>query len=208
MNAGGVVDGLLQNYGYVAVFGLPLLESTGIPIPGETMLLAAGVYAATTGRLNIAGVIACAAAGATVGGNLGYIVGAKGGRALVLRFGSYIRLGEKQLRAGERFFSRHGEKTVFLARFVAVLRTIGAFLAGTSKMRYRNFFIYNALGGVVWATLFGTLAFVLGKQLARYQSLISRFGIVLAVAVVLGTAAFYLFGRKHFERWALGDEPD
>jgi membrane protein DedA with SNARE-associated domain len=208
MNASQAIDSLLQHYGYAAVFALPMLESTGFPVPGETMLLAAAVYAATTGRLNIAAVIACAAMGAILGDNFGYALGRKGGRALVLRYGRYIRIGEKQLRTGERFFARHGDQTVFFARFIAVLRTIGAFLAGASEMRYRNFLIYNAIGGVAWATLFGTLAYLLGKQFDRYQSLIARFGVGLAVVVVLAVVLLYVFGKERLERWALGDDPD
>ena len=197
---------LLQHYGYVAVFLVPMLESTGLPVPGETMLLTASVYAATTGRLNIAGVIAAAAAGAIVGDNLGYLVGSRGGRALVLRYGRFIHVGERQLRLGERFFARNGDRTVFLARFITVLRTIGAFLAGASRMRYRNFLVYNAAGGVAWALLYGMLAYGLGRQFDRYGALIARSGVALAIVVVLLLAGFLVFGRRHLERWALGPE--
>ncbi|MHB8508139.1 MAG: DedA family protein [Candidatus Dormibacteria bacterium] len=206
MSLGQDVTQLLHTYGYAAVFVFPLLESTGIPVPGETMLLTAAVYAATTGRLNIAVVIACAAAGAITGDNFGYLVGRKGGRALILRYGRHVRLGEKQLRLGERFFERHGDKTVFLARFVALLRTMGAFLAGTSAMRYRNFFLFNMAGGIAWATLYGLLAFALGKQFERYRAVIERFGVAIALLVVIAAAAFLLFGRKRFERWAVGED--
>jgi membrane protein DedA with SNARE-associated domain len=206
MNLGETAGQLLQDYGYLAVFLLPMLESTGVPVPGETMLLTAAVYAATTGRLNIALVIAAAAAGAIIGDNFGYVIGRKGGRALALRYGRFVRVGGRQLDLAERFFARHGDKTVFLARFVAILRTIGAFVAGVSRMRYRNFLIYNAAGGIAWATLFGIVAYALGRQFERYHALFTQFGIGLAVLGVVGAVAFALFGRRRLERWALGDE--
>jgi membrane protein DedA with SNARE-associated domain len=208
MNLADTAGYLLQHYGYLAVFLLPMLESTGLPVPGETMLLTAAVYAATTGRLSIAGVIAAAATGAIVGDNLGYLIGRRGGRALALRFGRFIRIGPKQLRMGERFFERHGDKTVFLARFVTVLRTIGAFLAGVSRMRYRSFLIFNAAGGICWALLYGLLAYALGRQYDRYHNLINQSGIVLAILGVVLVVLFIVFGRERFERWALGDEKD
>jgi membrane protein DedA with SNARE-associated domain len=205
LDFGAMADHLLANYGYLAVFVLPLVESTGIPVPGETMLLTASVYAATTGRLSIALVIAAAAAGAIVGDNFGYLVGREGGRRLVQRYGRYIRVTEGHLRTGERFFKRHGDKTVFLARFIAVLRTIGAFVAGASRMHYPTFLVWNASGGIVWATLYGLLAYGLGSQFNRYQALITQSGIALAVVAVILFVLFLRFGRRRFERWALGD---
>jgi membrane protein DedA with SNARE-associated domain len=208
MNLADTAGYLLQHYGYLAVFLLPMLESTGLPVPGETVLLTASVYAATTGRLHIAGVIAAAAAGAIVGDNFGYLIGRRGGRALALRFGRYVGIHEKQLRMGERFFARHGDKTVFMARFITVLRTIGAFLAGVSRMPYRHFLIFNAAGGIAWALLYGMLAYGLGRQFDRYQALITRSGILLAIIGVLLVIAFFVFWRERFERWALGEEND
>jgi membrane protein DedA with SNARE-associated domain len=205
LDFGGIANHLLANYGYIAVFVLPLLESTGLPVPGETMLLTASVYAATTGRLNIALVITAAAAGAIIGDNFGYLVGRKGGRALVTRYGRYIRVSVDHLRVGERFFARHGDKTVFLARFIAVLRTIGAFVAGASKMHYPSFLVWNAAGGITWAVFYGVLAYALGRQFDRYQTLIARSGIAIAVVVVVLIVVFIVFGRRRFERWALGD---
>jgi membrane protein DedA with SNARE-associated domain len=204
----GAAHYLLGHYGYFAVFLLPMLESTGLPVPGETMLVTAAVYAATSGRLNIALVIAAAAAGAIIGDNIGYLIGLRGGRNLVLRYGHIFRFEERHLRAGERFFARHGDKTVFLARFVAVLRVIGAFLAGTNRMRYRKFLIYNAAGGIVWATGYGLLAYALGKQFERYQTLLARFGVGLLILTVVAFAAFWVFGRRRFERWALGEDEE
>lgn len=206
MNLGETAGQLLQRYGYLAVLILPMLESTGVPVPGETMLFTAAVYAATTGRLNIALVIAAAAAGAIIGDNFGYMIGRRGGRALLRRYGRFVRLGELQLRPAERFFVRHGNRAVFLARFVAILRTIGAFLAGLSRMRYRSFLAYNAAGGIAWATLYGLIAYGLGRQFVRYNVLSTRFGLALAVIGVVALAAFLAFGRERLKRWALGPD--
>ena len=206
MNLGAELSHLLQTYGYVAVLVAPMLESAGLPLPGETMLLTASVYAATTGRLNIVGVIAAAAAGAIIGDNLGYLVGGKAGRALVLRYGRWVRLDERKLNLGERFFVRHGSKTVFVARFIAVLRTVGALLAGLTRMPYRTFLVFNAAGGITWAAAYGTLAFMLGRHFDTFRPLVDQVGLGLAAVVAVALVAMFL-GRKRFEHWAVGPEP-
>jgi membrane protein DedA with SNARE-associated domain len=207
MNLAAELGHLLHTYGYGAVLVIPMLESAGLPLPGETMLLTASVYAATTGRLNIVGVIVAAAAGAIIGDNLGYLVGREAGRAVVLRYGRWVRLDEHKLKLGERFFARHGSKTVFLARFVAGLRTVGALLAGVSRMMYRRFLLYNAAGGVTWAAAYGTLAYLLGRNFDRYRSLFERLGLLLGAVAVVAIGALFL-GRKRFEHWAVGPDPD
>src|SRR5437867_2352036 len=147
---------LVASYGYVVLFLIVGLESFGIPLPGETALVSAAAFAAT-GRLNIIGVIAAAAAGAIFGDNAGYWLGRKGGLALLHRHGRRFGLDETKIARAHRFFERHGAKTVFLGRFIALLRSWAAVLAGVACMPYRTFTIYNALGGVIWATIFGTL---------------------------------------------------
>ena len=146
---------LLNTYGYWAVLVFVAIESTGIPFPGETMLLVAAIYAGTTHRLSIALVIAAAASGAILGDNLGFWIGREGGYRLLRRYGRYIRLEERRLKLGQYLFMRHGGKVVFFGRFVAVLRAWAAFLAGTNRMPWAPFLIYNALGGIIWATLYG-----------------------------------------------------
>ena len=152
-----VLDDLLTNFGYLAVFALIGIESLGIPAPGETMLVTASVYAGATHNLEIAGVIAAAAAGAIVGDNIGYAIGRKGGYRLLLRFGHRVRVKESHLKVARYVFDRHGEKVVFFGRFVAVLRTYAAFLAGVGQMEWRRFLAWNAAGGIVWALIFGLL---------------------------------------------------
>ncbi|HLJ35393.1 MAG TPA: DedA family protein, partial [Ktedonobacteraceae bacterium] len=140
----------LNTFGYLAVTVFIMIESSGIPFPGETMLLLASFSAATIApQLQIPLVIACAALGAILGDNLGYLAGRTGGRALALRFGRYVFLKPHHLDRAERFFAKHGDKTVFFGRFIAVLRAWSAFLAGINHMHWRSFLFYNATGGIV-----------------------------------------------------------
>jgi membrane protein DedA with SNARE-associated domain len=178
---------LLATYGYLAVFLFIAIESTGIPLPGETMLITAALYAGSTHRLQIVLVIAFAAAGAIVGDNLGFAVGHWGGYRLVRRYGRYIRLDESRLKLGQYLFRKHGGKVVFFGRFVSILRAYAAFLAGTNRMHWRRFLVFNAAGGIVWSTLYGTGAYLLGTQihnLTRTAAII--FGALAVIAIVAG----------------------
>jgi membrane protein DedA with SNARE-associated domain len=178
---------LLATYGYLAVFFFIALESTGIPLPGETMLITAALYAGSTHRLQIVLVIAFAAAGAIVGDNLGFAVGHWGGYRLVRRYGRYVRLDESRLKLGQYLFRKHGGKVVFFGRFVSILRAYAAFLAGTNRMPWRRFLVFNAAGGIVWSTLYGTGAYLLGTQihnLTRTAAIV--FGALAVIAIVAG----------------------
>jgi membrane protein DedA with SNARE-associated domain len=140
-------------------------------------------------------VIACAAFGAIIGDNIGYLIGRTGGRAFVLRFGKYVFIKPEHLARAEVYFAKHGDKTVFFGRFIAVLRAWAAFLAGVNHMHWRTFLIYNAAGGIVWATIFGTLGYVAGRffhdNFAQVERLATTLGwlgtglIIFAVLVVL-----------------------
>lgn len=186
----GTLTGFLDEWGYIAVFVFVAIEAAGIPIPGETMLITASVYA-STGHLEIQYVIAAAAAGAIVGDNFGYLAGRKGGRPLVLRYGRYIRVNESRLHRAEAYFARHGDKTVFLGRFVALLRVWAAFLAGLNDMPWPKFLFYNAAGGICWATLYGVLAYVFGSAvIERLAEVIGIGGLVVALVVILGALVF------------------
>jgi membrane protein DedA with SNARE-associated domain len=194
-----ILQNALQTLGYPAVFLFIMIESSGIPFPGETMLLLAAFYSAIDQHLQIPLVIACAALGAIVGDNIGYLVGRTGGKALVERYGHYIFLKPEHLQRAERFFAKHGNKTVFFGRFVAVLRAWAAFLAGVNRMHWRTFLIYNAAGGILWATLFGLLGFYAGRifhdnfaqveHLARNVSEIIG-GIIVLTAVIIGIIVY------------------
>ena len=177
---------LLETYGYLMVFIFVAVESFGIPFPGETMLLVAAIYAGTTDRLAIPLVIGAAICGAILGDNLGYLMGREGGFRLLRRYGRYIHLNERKLKLGIYLFDKHGPKVVFLGRFVAVLRAWAAFLAGSNRMRWRTFMVYNAAGGVLWATVYGMGGYFLGNRAEALAGVIGRVTGVLAVLVIVG----------------------
>ena len=179
------VDHLISSYGYYAVFLIVGLESVGIPLPGETVLIAAATYAATSGHLNIWVVFGVAAAGAILGDNAGYWIGYKGGYRLARKYGPKIRLDERKLKVGRYVFDRHGGKVVFFGRFVSVLRTFAAFLAGTVRMAWPRFLAYNALGGVVWAAVYAFGFYAAGNTLKKLSGPLNYAAVAVAVAVVL-----------------------
>ncbi len=188
---------LLATYGYWAVFVFIAIESTGIPFPGETMLIFAAIYAGTTHHLSIPLVILAAAAGAIIGDNLGFLVGRVGGYQLLRRYGRYIRLDERKLKLGQYLFIKHGGKVVFFGRFVAVLRAWAAFLAGTNRMPWPAFLLFNALGGILWSTIFGLGAYFLGNNIHRLTGPVAIISIILAVLIII---AFVIFVRRNEHR--------
>ena len=193
------LDDLLSNFGYLAVFAMIGIESLGIPAPGETMLVTASVYAGATHNLLIEGVIAAATAGAIIGDNIGYAIGRRGGYKLLLRFGHKVRIKESHLKVARYVFERHGEKVVFFGRFVALLRTYAAFLAGVAHMEWRRFLLANAAGGLVWATIFGLLGYFGQKAFERLSTPIN---VTLGVIGVAGIVGITLFLRRRTERLA------
>jgi membrane protein DedA with SNARE-associated domain len=179
------VDGWLASYGYLVVFLLVMIESIGVPVPGETALIGAALYAGSTHKLEIEWVIAAAIAGAIVGDNIGFSIGRYGGAKVLLRYGHRIGLHEDRLKIGVWLFRRHGGKVVFWGRFVSVLRTWAAFLAGTNKMAWGRFLVFNAAGAIVWATLFGVTYYVFGSAVERLSTTIDiAFGVVGAALVI------------------------
>lgn len=183
--ATGLVDSVLGRFGYAAVLGFVGVESLGIPLPGETMLITAGLYAGATHRLDIALVIVFAATGAILGDNIGFGIGHWGGYRLLLRYGRYIRLHEGRVKLARYLFQRHGGKVVFFGRFVSVLRTYAAFLAGTARMHWVKFLLFNASGGIVWATAYGLAAYFAGDRIRKLSTPFDiAFG-VIAVGVII-----------------------
>ena len=181
------ISGLVASYGYVVLFFLVGLESLGIPLPGETVLVTAAAGAAL-GHLSIFTVIATAVAAAILGDNGGYWIGRRGGAPAVRRYGRVLHLDESHLARAQRFFDRHGPKAVFIGRFIALLRTWAAVLAGVAQMRYRTFLLYNALGAVCWAVIVGSLGYLFGRNLPRLEHYIGQASLagVLLVALVVG----------------------
>ncbi|HEX4109746.1 MAG TPA: DedA family protein [Solirubrobacteraceae bacterium] len=161
------IDHLLAVWGYPVVFLLVAVESLGVPCPGETALISAAAYAGTTHHLSIAGVVAVAAAGAIIGDSAGFWIGRWGGRRLLVRYGRCVRLTERRLALGQSLFTRHGPVLVFVGRFITGLRTWTAVLAGTMRMPWRRFLIFNVSGGVAWALLYGLGSYYLGPTLWR-----------------------------------------
>jgi membrane protein DedA with SNARE-associated domain len=183
------VTHFVEHYGLVFVFGIVCLESAGLWLPGETALIAAGVYA-SKGHLSIGGVVAVAAIGAIIGDNIGYWLGREGGRRLLYHYAFLTRFADRVMPPAERFFARHGGKAVFLARFFGGVRVTGAWMAGISRMNWWRFLGWNAAGGIVWALGVGLIAYYVGKAAA---DAISRYGVyggigaVVLLALALGT---------------------
>ncbi len=179
----------LVHYGLALLFLLVAVESAGVPLPGETALITAALLAqpSQAHHFSIVAVIAVAAVAAIVGDNVGYAAGRYGGRELLDRWGPIARYAQRSLPPAERYFARHGGKSVFFGRFIAVLRVTVAWLAGITRMQWWRFFAYNAAGGIVWATSIGLLAYYVGRAAA---DAISKYGlyavVVLAVLVVAG----------------------
>jgi membrane protein DedA with SNARE-associated domain len=179
-------------HGLPLLFVVVMLESFGIPLPGETALIAFGILA-SQGNYSIVTVIVVAAAGAIVGDNLGYwLLGRLGGRALFRRWGWLKRYSERVLPRVERLMQRHGGKTVFFGRWFPVLRITAAWLAGANHMPWRKFFLFNALGGIGWAASMSTVGYVAGRQA---ENLITLIAALVAVAVVLA-----VFGHNGLRR--------
>ena len=198
----GNLDYLLATYGYLAVFVFVGVESIGVPVPGETMVVTAAIYAGTTGRLSIFWVIVASAAGAIVGDNIGYLIGRTGGYRLLRRYGRYIRLEEDRLRLGQYLFHKHGPKVVFFGRFISVLRIFAAFLAGVNRMHWRLFLIFNAAGGIIWSTLYGVGAYRLGQQLLRLSGRIDLVLAIIGVGVIIAAIVFLRRNEARLQREA------
>ena len=198
---GDTAQQLIGHYGYAAIFLIVMMESAGVPLPGETTLVSAAVYAGTHHSLNIGFIIAAAAAGAIVGDNIGYWVGREFGNPLVSRWGHLVGLDERKRKLGRYLFARHGGKIVFFGRFVALLRAFAALLAGVNGLPPLQFFIFNAAGGIVWATLFGLGGYLLGEGIHRVAGPIGW--AVLAMALVFAVALWRYY--KHHEERLLAE---
>jgi len=193
------IGSLIGSYGYLAVFVLVGAESLGIPLPGETALITAAIYAGHTHRLNPWLIFLVAAAAAIIGDNIGYWIGDKGGYRLARRYGPKVRLDERKLKTARYLFDLHGVKVVFFGRFVSVLRTYAAFLAGTSKMRWRRFLPANAAGGIVWAAIWTFAAYLAGNALKRASGIIN---LVFIGAAVIAIVVAILLVRRQTSKFA------
>ena len=187
----------LDQYGYWAVFGVTLLENLGVPMPGQTMLIA-GALLASQGDMHILLLLLTAWAAAVTGDAIGYGIGRFGGRALVLRYGHYVFINQRRLEYVENFFRRHGAVVIVVARFFEVLRQINGIVAGAAQMPWRRFLIYNILGAALWVGFWGTLFYQLGRERSVLGILLSKLELFLLSAPVLAAAALavYLLLRR------------
>jgi membrane protein DedA with SNARE-associated domain len=197
-----LINHLLAGYGYLVVFAFVALESVGLPLPGETALIAAGVYAGTTHHLAIGVVALVAAVAAILGDNVGYLLGRHGGPRLVARFGQRVGLTPARLKVGRYLFARHGAKVVFFGRFVTVLRTFAAFFAGLNGMRRGRFVVANAVSGVLWAALCSFGAYALGNAATQVGTFLLIGGIAVTVSAVVAVAVAMRHSMRRLEERA------
>ena len=189
--------GLVHTYGTTVLGIVVALECIGLPVPGESLLIAAAVYAGTTQHLNIFIVFAAAAGGAIVGQIAGYWIGFGVGYRLLHRYGYRIGLTPRRMAYGRALFRSHGVKVIIASRFIVLLRTIAALLAGANRMSWMRFMVANVVGSVAWAALYGFGAYALGHQA---KHLAAPAAIALSTLVLIGVAISVLLARRHERR--------
>ncbi len=190
-------EGLIQQYGYGMVGLVIGLEAMGLPLPGESLLIATAIYAATTHNLAIEWIVISAAIGAIMGDNLGYLIGHKLGRPALEKYGPKIYLTVERQRLGQYLFMKYGGVVVFVGRFVAFMRTFAALLAGANRMRWGRFLFWNALGGIAWTHLYGIAAYLLGSQAHK---LAGPIGLGIGIAAAIAAASVIWFLKKNEKR--------
>jgi membrane protein DedA with SNARE-associated domain len=197
---------VLDHYGYLAL-GLIVLEDFGIPVPGETILIAASVYAGA-GRLNIVAVGIIAVLAAIIGDNIGYAIGYFGGRALVLRYGKYVFLTSERLDMAERFFDRYGAVVVTGARFIEGLRQLNGIVAGTSHMHWLKFLGFNALGAALWVGVWTSVGYLAGGHITAIYHTITRYSVYFGIALAAVVAALIVRAVMRHRRRRAGKAND
>ena len=194
------IQPLIAQHGYWVVFLVVMLESAGVPLPGEGVLLLAAGYAGATGRLDLAWVIVAAASGAIIGDNIGFWIGRTWGADFLLRYGKFVHLPEARLKLGQYLFEKHGGKIVFFGRFVAFLRVLAALLAGVNKYSWKKFLFFNALGGIIWAIVMGISAFFFGDALRSVSGLLGIVGIAIVVGGIIAAMVLVRREEKKMEK--------
>ncbi len=197
---------LIGHYGYVAIGGLVMLEDFGVPVPGETILIAGAVYAGA-GRLSVVGVGLTAFVAAVIGDNIGYLIGRLGGRALVARYGRYVLLTAERMDRAESFFRRNGGGIVVIARFIEGLRQLNGIVAGTVEMPWPRFLLFNTIGAALWAGVWTSVGYLAGSHIEVIYSTVVRYswyvliGLGVVVAALIARA---LLRRRRRARAAQG----
>ncbi|MGC2124068.1 MAG: DedA family protein, partial [Xanthobacteraceae bacterium] len=185
---------LIHVYGLLTVAVIIGLECIGVPLPGETALLAAAIYAGSKHDLNIVPVILTAGGAATIGRMIGYVIGHEFGYWLLLRYGNYVGMTTSRIKLGQYLFLRHGGKIVFIAQFIPVLRTFAGIFAGANVMPWRDFMLANAVGSFLWAALYGYAAYALGREFERLEGpIVIILGLITVVSFVIGG----IFVKRH-----------
>ena len=190
---------ILDRWGYLAVAGVIGVESFGVPAPGQTIMVAAAIYAGA-GRLNIIAVAAIAFVAAVLGDNIGYWIGVRGGRKVALRWGRYVFLTPERLARAEGFFARRGGRIVLVARFIDGLRQFNGVIAGITKMPWRTFLIYNTIGAALWVGLWTTVAYQLGANLVEIIEHAHRYKWWAIVIGVLAVGGYVTLHVRHIRR--------
>lgn len=192
-----VLRNALAQYGYWAVAVTLLLENTGLPLPGETVLLLASFLAYSEHSLRLPWIIAVGIVAATVGDNLGYILGHRGGRPLLERYQDIFRIRREVLARGERMFARYGAVTVFFARFVFGLRIIAGPMAGVLRMPWRRFVLFNVLGAALWVSVISGAGYLFGRHWTQLLRNLQRFNIAIAIVAVVVAAWLWWRNRRN-----------
>jgi membrane protein DedA with SNARE-associated domain len=190
---------ILDRWGYLAVAGMIGVESFGVPAPGQTIMVAAAIYAGA-GRLNIVAVAAIAFLAAVLGDNVGYWIGARGGRKAVLRWGRYVFLTPERLARAEAFFARRGGRIVVIARFIDGLRQFNGVIAGITAMPWRTFLLYNAIGAALWVGWWTSVAYVLGTHLVEIIEHAHRYKWWAIAVITLAVVAYVTLHLRHIKR--------
>jgi membrane protein DedA with SNARE-associated domain len=194
---------LVHVYGLVVVAGVIGLECIGLPVPGETVLIVAAIFAGPEGDLRIISVVLTAAGAAIVGQMVGYVIGREFGYWVLLRYGFYLRITESRIKLGQYLFLRHGSIIIFIARFVPLLRSIAGILAGANRMPWRHFMLANILGAFAWASFFGFAAYFLGFEIER---LAGPMFIVVGIVAIIVVIVAAIFVRRHEARFVADAE--
>jgi membrane protein DedA with SNARE-associated domain len=190
---------ILDRFGYLAVAGVIGVESFGVPAPGQTIMVAAAIYAGA-GRLNVVAVAAIAFLAAVLGDNVGYWIGVRGGRKLVHRFGRYILITPERLDRAEKFFARRGNRIIVVARFIDGLRQLNGVIAGITAMPWRTFLIYNAIGAALWVGWWTTISYFLGVHLVEIIEHAHRYKWLAIAIILLAVGAYVWLHVRHVKK--------
>jgi membrane protein DedA with SNARE-associated domain len=197
-----VVEHLLKTYGYVAIFVVIALENVGLPVPGETILITSAIFAASTHELNVYAIVATAIA-AGIGGSIGgFAIGRYSEQHFLHRFGPYVHIGEDDLRLGQYLFRRFGGRVVFIARYIAVLRSLASLLAGANRMEWHRFLLFTSLGAAAWAATFGFGAYALDQRIAELSRRATIPIVIVIVVLAIAGLRFIRHNRDRLQREA------